>query len=507
MNKLPSKKIHSNDTLKVYDQLINLLIEDDIKSASRIYQNLTYKHYIEVTFKIRLLHHILHQEKQEFSDENFLSLFKMTIENALLADVQENRVLPELSDSTRIFVDQLCDLLVKKQINDAINLHRAFLGASYYLEEHENYDYLVHIMTVISDTLSSDSTRQQSANAIGEATLSMFVNELCRDKQGQADTKQNLDNQLQAIDHKISKQDESRPEYYQDLNNSKAIFPVNKSDSQHITKLPSVQETQINTSKSLIFTQLLFNFSWFSSLFISILLTQSVQLSHTAGSLISAAMVIIYPYLGIKLNARGMKFVPRESSGFHSYPILLFFVLLVANVAGYNAARAWFHVAFAPVIEVTNAQPGFASHAFYHVSTLKQKFGTVHEDERYDRNQKKKIRSCHFITGLVPSDMSDKEQKKLLATGNIRLWLVGTCPTLYNMKINYMITEDKDLTLYHKMLDDYYRSDYIEPVFIKPSEHPEEEKQQRLFFMLFIPILFNFISLVLFISMRLKNKA
>jgi len=272
------------------------------------------------------------------------------------------------------------------------------------------------------------------------------------------------------------------------------------------------------TMITLLRIQILFNFSWFLAISITLLLGLISSFSSTKGGVISGVLFIIYPFLLIRFGSK-LKLSIDESSPFYMYPLLIGFLLISVNAGGYLAARTYYQVLNAPIIELSDSQSQrLTKNVFYHISSLKKVIAFEKFNIVKTRNKNEGHGSyhyvCHRIIPMVKATSSNNDINHLVANASVKLWFTSMgsslspgCHIKKEEDTGYVKTIDdsKNARIYSLLVKEAYqgKSSKITPVFVKNTLKPEEEIKKRWHILLLFPVAANFVSLLLGIMLFL----
>jgi len=274
--------------------------------------------------------------------------------------------------------------------------------------------------------------------------------------------------------------------------------------------------------KKLLYIQIVFNFSWLLAITIALLLGQLSNISITKGATISAVLVVIYPFIMMRLSSK-MKLSIDESSSFYLYPLLIGFLLLAANIGGYLAAHTYIRVVNAPIIDLSNTKLSklplqSSQNAFYTIDTLKEvkMFEKSKIIKTYDKNEGHASYNyvCYRVIPLLDSALSvDKINKKIMnASVNLWLTLKGSslspgCHIKGEENTGYVITIEKgeNSKIYTELVKDVYQGKMpgVSPIFVQNSLNPQAGIKRHLYILLSVPVVTNILSLLILLMLFL----
>jgi len=280
--------------------------------------------------------------------------------------------------------------------------------------------------------------------------------------------------------------------------------------------------------RKLIYTQIVFNLSWLIAITIALLLGQLSNISITKGATISAVLVLIYPFIMMRLSSK-MKLSIDESSSFYLYPILIGFLLLATNIGGYMAAHTYIRVLNAQIIDLTSTslskQPLQSSqNAFYTINTLKKVniFEKSKIVKTYDKNEGHANYNyvCYRVIPLFDSALSVEKINKKIMNASVNLWLTlkGSslspgCHIKDEENTGYVITieKGKKSKIYEELVKERYqgKTPRVSPIFVQNSLTPQEEIRKHLYILLSVPVVTNIVSLLILLMLFLvyRNKS
>ncbi len=237
----------------------------------------------------------------------------------------------------------------------------------------------------------------------------------------------------------------------------------------------------------------------------------------TLGATISGVLVIIYPFILMRLNSK-INLSIKESSPFFLYPILIGFLLIAANVGGYLSARTYSRLVNAPIIKASDIPSQSIKNAFYHTATFKKviRFETSKVSKKINKNEGHANYNyvCHRIVPMVDSTTSNININSLVTTASIKLWLTSQgsslspgCHIEGKENTGYVITIDNEenAKIFSALVNDIYQGvpPKVTPVFVKNSLKPQAERKKYLQLFLLVPIVANIVSLLILLMLFL----
>lgn len=268
--------------------------------------------------------------------------------------------------------------------------------------------------------------------------------------------------------------------------------------------------------KKLVYIQIVFNLSWLLAIALTLLLAQISNISIALGSTISGVLVVIYPFIMMRISSK-IKLSMEKSSPFYLYPILIGFLLISANIGGYISARTYFRVLNAPVIELSDPQSQQSiENAFFHIVSLKKiiAFETSKRAKTYNKNEVHASYNyeCYQIVPMIQSTANNNKINSLISNASMKLWLTSLGRSLSpgcNMKkeksTGYVITIDngENSKTFEKLVHDVYKGNTprIRPLFVKNSLEPQAEIKKRFQILLLVPIIANVVSLLILLML------